>query len=269
MNETTNEVSLSRTGSLALASGAFAHSFSTTDLLAVWERGQQQQPVERALTMLGVAYPSAPRRTLALLSIGQRDASLIDLREKLFGSQLTCLTDCPACGERLELSFNVTDIRASADVETADLFLHRAGYELRLRLPNSLDLLALVECADPAERREKLFEQCVASVVHEGRTESVTAIKDLPAEVVELALARIAEADPQGDVEVDLNCPCCGNAWQTDFDIVSYLWAELHAWATQMLREVHLLASTYGWSESDILTMSASRRRRYLEMVVE
>ena len=82
-------------------------------------------------------------------------------------------------------------------------------------------------------------------------------------------IARIAEADPQADVEVALNCPCCQHTWQTDFDIVSYLWAELHAWATRLFREVHLLASAYGWSESDILNMSARRRRHYLEMLAE
>ena len=269
MNDTINQLSSSGAGSLPLDAGAFAQSFSTADLLEVWERGQHQQQVERALTMLGVAYPNTPRQSLAALSIGQRDGRLIDLREKLFGSHLTSLTDCPGCGERLELTFNVGDIRVSVDVRPHDEFLfYGSGYELRLRLPNSLDLLTLIEAAEPTERRERLFEQCVISVVHQGRSKAAAG-KETPAEVVEQAIARIAEADPQADVEVDLNCPCCRHTWQTDFDIVSYLWAELHAWATQLFREVHLLASAYGWSESDILNMSVKRRRSYLEMLAE
>jgi hypothetical protein len=51
------------------------------------------------------------------------------------------------------------------------------------------------------------------------------------------------------------------------FDIVSHLWTELDAWARRMLREVHALAATYGWSEAEILRMSATRRRAYLDLI--
>jgi len=89
----------------------------------------------------------------------------------------------------------------------------------------------------------------------------------MPVEVVSLAIERIGEADPQADVEVDLNCPECRHVWQTGFDIVSYLWSELHSWAWQMLREVHVLASNYGWREEEILSMTPQRRRGYLEIL--
>lgn len=229
---------------------------SATSLLQVWERGQLQAPVEKALTLLAAAYPDATREELAMLSIGRRDASLLTLREQLFGSQLSSLTDCPACGEQLELNFNVADIRAHSPAATESLSLCESGYELELRLPNSFDLLRLANCSTIGEMRSRLFEQCVTHGPDE-----------LPVEIVNLAIARMGEADPQADVEVDLSCPECRHVWQTGFDIVTYLWSELHTWAGQMLREVHLLASSYGWSEADILNMSAPRRRGYLEML--
>ena len=43
----------------------------------------------------------------------------------------------------------------------------------------------------------------------------------------------------------------------------------LDAWAKRVLEEVHTLASAYGWAQSEILSMSAARRRRYVAMVVE
>jgi hypothetical protein len=48
---------------------------------------------------------------------------------------------------------------------------------------------------------------------------------------------------------------------------VSYLWAEVHSWALRTLHEVNVLASAYGWRESDILALSQWRRQAYLEMV--
>ena len=236
---------------------------SAAKLLQVWERGQLQTPVEKALTLLAAAYPDATRESLATLSIGERDSGLLSLREQFFGTQLSSLTDCPACGEQLELNFNVADIRTSSSPHVP-LQLSHSGYELELRLPNSLDLLQLTNCSTVAAMRARLFEQCVVRVVHNGTVERAD---EMPVEVVSLAIERIGEADPQADVEVDLNCPECRHVWQTGFDIVSYLWSELHSWAWQMLREVHVLASNYGWREEEILSMTPQRRRGYLEIL--
>jgi hypothetical protein len=269
MNGTMNEVRFSGSGSPAGHASASAQYIPAAKLLEVWERGQQQVPVEKALTMLAAARPDASRETLVNLSIGERDAGLIAFRESLFGTQLTSLTDCPACGERLELSFNVLDIRTSSAADRdATLSVNRSGYELKLRLPTSLDLLSLTDCTSPEEMRARLFKQCVRRIRHRGRGKSAEHLKEIPSEIVEFAIQRIGQADPQADVEVNLLCPSCQHGWQTSFDIVSYLWTELHAWAAQLLRDVHLLASTYGWCESDILSLSPQRRRRYLEMVI-
>jgi hypothetical protein len=77
----------------------------------------------------------------------------------------------------------------------------------------------------------------------------------------------MAELDPQSDVELSLSCPNCGHAWRAPLDIASYFWSEVEAWAQRLLLEVHQLARGYGWSERDILAMSARRRRAYLEML--
>ncbi len=43
------------------------------EILYIWDSGQGQHSLDRALTMLLVAFPETTRDTLALLSIGQRD----------------------------------------------------------------------------------------------------------------------------------------------------------------------------------------------------
>jgi hypothetical protein len=77
----------------------------------------------------------------------------------------------------------------------------------------------------------------------------------------------MADCDPQADVEIARTCSACGHQWQTSFDIVSFFWTEICAQAKRLLREVDILARVYGWREADILSMSAARRRAYLEMV--
>ena len=77
----------------------------------------------------------------------------------------------------------------------------------------------------------------------------------------------MAQVDSQADVQLDLVCPSCGHQWQATFDIVSFFWSEINAWAYRVLHEVHTLASAYGWREADILALDPGRRQFYLQLV--
>lgn len=239
-------------------------ALSAPEILDVWERGLSLTPVERVLTVLAAACRE-PIDALAQLSVGQRDARLLLLRDWTFGSQLIGMVTCPVCSERLELNFNTADLRVGADAESTEtLALSVAGYELRFRVPNSLDLIAIADCQDARDAPRRLLERCLATSEHQG--ERVT-VGRLPTEVVDAVAERMALADPQGDVQLAVACSQCRHQWQAGFDIASFFWSEINAWAHRTLREVHALASVYGWRELDILMMSAWRRQFYLNCI--
>lgn len=91
-----------------------------SELLDVWEWGLGQQPIEWALTLLAVACPEVALDTLAKLTISERDALLLTLREWTFGPQVVSLAPCPACGEYLELNFNADEIRVSPKADSLE-----------------------------------------------------------------------------------------------------------------------------------------------------
>ena len=245
-------------------------TLSAFELLSVWERGLSQTPVERALGLLGAACADEPPEALASLSVGVRDARLLTLREWTFGRQLVSVADCPGCGEQLEVSLGAADLfagRAAPGADSGPLTLKAGEYEVSFRLPNSLDLGALADAAPAAsvaDAAARLLESCLVEARRGG--EAVSA-DELPPEVAGAIAARMAEADPQAEVELALNCPACGEGWQAPFDIESFFWDEIGAWARRVLGEVHVLASSYGWRESDILNMSARRRQFYIELI--
>jgi hypothetical protein len=239
-------------------------AFSAAALLGVWERGQAQPPVQQAMALLAAAYPETSPDLLMGLSIGQRDSRLLTLREWIFGSQLNSLAICSRCGERLELTFDVADIRAAPEAEPSEEFaLDVSGYAVHFRLPNSFDLAAITDDQEHVARRV-LLERCLLAVDHGGEERL---LDQLPQLVVDAVVERMAQSDPQADVLLDLVCPACDHRWQESFDIVSFLWSEITAWAGQLLRDVHILASAYGWHEADIVAMSPWRRQCYLDMV--
>jgi len=249
-------------------------ALSASELLSVWERGLAQTPVERALGLLGAACADEPPEALAVLSVGERDARLLTLREWTFGRQLTSVARCPGCGEQLEVSLSAAALRAgppaTASEASEPLTLKAGEYEVSFRLPNSLDLSALAARAHAASAESvegaaaSLLERCVVEARRGG---AAVGASELPPEVAEAVARRMAEADPQAEVELALNCPECGESWQAPFDIESFFWDEIGAWARRVLGEVHVLASSYGWRESDILNMSAWRRQFYLDLI--
>ncbi|MEQ8961015.1 MAG: phage baseplate protein, partial [Coleofasciculus sp. C2-GNP5-27] len=166
---------------------------------------------------------------------------------------------------RLELNFQVDDIRITPSPEyPEELSVNSGEWDVRFRLPNSSDLLAIAAYSDPTVAQQVLLKSCLLSVGEQGEVRSVN---QLPASAIEAVVAKMAEADPQADVQLALSCPACAHQWQSAFDIVSFFWSEIDAWAKRTLWEVHTLAYAYSWREADILAMSFRRRKLYLEMV--
>lgn len=233
-------------------------------MVRVWEAGVGQHPVDRALTILAAARPEASREELTAHSVGQRDAQLLSVRQRTFGSRMVGVALCPDCGESLEFALEAENIRVSQDEVSTDgtYAIATEDYELRFRLPNSLDLAAVARSETLGEGRALLVERCVLECRRNGVDVEVAA---LPETVVSALSKAFDERDPQADVQLDLACPACGRSWQMPFDILAYLWAEICAQAQRLLHEVHTLARTYGWREADILSMSAIRRQFYLD----
>jgi hypothetical protein len=237
---------------------------SVTELLAAWERAFDETPTARALILLAACSTDAPD-ALARLSIGRRDERLLRLREQTFGAELTSLAACPACGERMECTFNVADLRVAPELEPVEDFtLSLDDEEVRFRLPNSLDQLALAACADVAAARDLLLQRCLlAPAVHDASAR----VAHLPPRAWQQIAEQMERADPQADIQLDMNCAACGHHWQEAFDIGSFFWTELDAWARRLLLDVHALARAYGWSERDILNLSEPRRQFYLNLI--
>ena len=240
-------------------------------LLAVWEAGAEQPLAQRALLLLSAARPDTAYDLWAQTPLGRRDAELLRLRTELFGSRLVSVAACPNCEGQLQLTFDAANLGvplalgapgAEADVQT----LTRPPYTLRYRLPNSTDVLAAGQCESVEAARALLVRRCLQSA---ERDQAAVTPDELPVEVVDALAAHMAQADPQADLQVDVNCPACGKEWVTTLDVAAYLWAEIDRWARRMLRDVHTLASAYGWSEADILALSAPRRQAYLDLIRE
>lgn len=243
-------------------------ALSGQQILQIWELGAEQRPFDRALTILHVACPERSTDEWAALPIGRRDAALLTIWQATFGSWLKGYAACPQCRTPLEFQIAAEEIAcAGAAVPVAPSHrLQVSGYELDFRLPDSRDLSAVADCAGPDEARSLWLQRCV---LHADRNGARTSVDELPADVLTRLADYMLECDPQAEVLLDFHCPVCAHDWREVLDIATFLWAGITARAKRLLREVHVLAREYAWSESEILSMSGWRRQCYLEMARE
>jgi hypothetical protein len=242
-------------------------SLSALDVIRVWEAGQEQQPTVQALVILTAALSQWTWDDLARLPLKRRDGLLFALRRELLGARLDSVVECPECRATLEFALDTSEIGVVDDQGGPDpvLSLDASDQRVEYRLPDSTDIAAIFGYADVEQARRALLEHCVLRVTDGAGDVPASA---LSAGALAALAADFSERDAAAEVEIDLTCPDCGHGWQVALDIASFFWSELSAQARRLLREVDALARAYGWREVDILSMSATRRQAYLDMVL-
>ena len=230
--------------------GARAERPDDAVVLAAWEHAQRLERPWRELALLEMVEPGTPD-DLARLPIGERDRRLLRLRISLLGRRMDAEADCVACGDRLELELDADHLLAdlpASDDRTVTL----GEWTAHVRAPDSTDVAAALRADDPDGEMIVRCTDLGAGHLSEDQRDAV--------------IARMAELDPASELVLDARCPGCGQSWHEPIDPAAFVILEIDRLATRLLREVDQLARAYGWRESDVLGLSAARRRAYLEL---
>ncbi|MEH0542558.1 hypothetical protein QA802_05560 [Streptomyces sp. B21-105] len=238
------------------------HRLTEANLLEVWEGGLGGTAAARSLLLASLAAPAG--EDVADLPLSTLNSLLLELRRGAFGDALPCTTDCPACGDSLDVSVAAAELRpppGSTEGGVDGLLpvtatLTTGGVTVTFRALTGGDVRA-VDPAAPRARRT-LLRRCVVDV-------SPPPADDVPDEILEHVAGRLAELDPGADTVVALTCPQCAHRWEAALDVADQVWAEVCGYAHRLMHEVHSLARAYGWSEADVLAISPQRRQFYLE----
>ena len=199
------------------------------------------------------------------LTVGDREALLLHLRAALFGDRLSCVIDCPECGEAMDVDLLVSDLLLPPYDEVSErhtIVLPAGRGEAEVRLVTGADQEAAARCGGGDAGLEELIGRCVLDV--RGGDGTVP-----PLVLAEAVSDSLAGLDPQAEITVDAACPTCDEPISALMDASGILLAELTAGDDRLLREVDAIARAYHWSEAEILALDVRRRRRYLELIVD
>lgn len=253
---------------------------SGTDEAFLLEMGDGVLPARRASALLARCLEAGgldPHAVVRELSVGDREALLLQLRRLSMGDRIECVVTCPAteCGESLDVQLSASALLlppyASWPREGMhDVFIEDEAGALRVqfRLPTGADQEAAADLAyhgtgDPVGL---LLRRCVWSATS---GHGPFGVDDLTANAIAQLSAAMADLDPQAEIDLELTCPACNASFETVFDATTFLLADLDARIERLYREVHTVALHYHWSEQDILGMSRARRQRYLGLIAD
>jgi hypothetical protein len=225
---------------------------SAADMLAAWEAASEAPPAARTAVLVHRAELAENLEEAFDLPLGEAAALAARIHSDVFGELVDGLLRCEACSEELDVSVPLAEVASNGTTATAEA----AG--LTVRAPTIRDLVAAGTADDPSRA---LIARCVRD--QEGAQVDPGELAPERLAAVDAAAEELAGA---AGLVLRSRCPVCGEDATAPLDIGALLWEQVVRSAYALLAEVAELGASFGWSEEEILALSAPRRRAYLQL---
>ena len=224
--------------------------------LGLWELSNAQK--QRSETISGLIDTtctfSKPAYKASDLSDGDRMFLLSKIAGQLGPKQLWFTQNCEACDTPFDSSVELKNIPIKPAAK--DFPFVSIEYDkdvLKFRVPTGRDIESLGQKIDIDQARRDLIKRCHVS----GDLPELT---DRLVDTIDEALEDCA---PEIATEPLTQCPDCSSPARLKIDLADIVMQAL----SNPLKDIHDIASTYHWSEADILSMPKSRREHYLALI--
>jgi hypothetical protein len=198
------------------------------------------------------------------LSVGDRQFLVQQLAGQLEMDAMWMSADCTRCGERFDFPIRFSELPVKAAGEGYPFArVDTSKGSACWRVPTGADQKAVAALADEHEAARWLLTRCLVEISGDGTAESdqwVTGLSDEDWQKVETSLEAVA---PEVTTTVQVACIACGAENQVAVDPYLCL---LHCQEAISV-DIHTIASTYHWSEAEILALPKKRRQRYLRLI--
>lgn len=221
-------------------------------LLDLWEHALPLAwPAREALFAARAGGSDAP-------TAGAQRLQVLALHRCVSGDALPLRCNCPGCGQDLGFEVDLGALVAALPPPPGPQqhTLAVNGRTWRFRLPAPADVAA-ADTPDVEDFVARLLALCV---------EDDDGGMPLPPQLLPALAERMEALDPAAALSFAVDCPACARHWDAAFDPARSLWAFVQSRAEQTLLDVDALARRYGWNEAEVLALSPTRRRAYLQL---
>jgi len=193
------------------------------------------------------------------LAVCDADRLFAAIYLKYVGELVEGAVSCRNCREPFQVSFSLRNLLRNLDA--------RAGHNIvgpdedgiytlsdgrRFRLPTVSDQQSVRGLQTDAAAGA-LLERCM--------------VAGDPGDSPSLLQKAMDAVGPVLDLELDAACPRCGASESVRFDMQAYLLRTLAHEKRFLLREIHLIAVTYGWGYGEILSLTREDRQAFVSLI--
>jgi hypothetical protein len=192
------------------------------------------------------------------IAISDRDRLLAAVYVRTYGPRIKSTVNCQRCDQPFDLDFSLTDVcqvlsqsAKQAEIERCEDGSYRLLSGQRFRLPTGRDELEVSKLS-PEEAAAELLARCLLEKGGEDQF-AVQAAMETVGPLLLLDLGAV--------------CPECGEEQEVRFDVQSYVLRSLAQDRQRLALDIHRLATAYGWSREEILSIPRSQRRAYIALI--
>lgn len=215
----------------------------------------------------GIDGDAIDARSLWQWTVSERLQGLLAIANASTGASTAAVAVCSNadCREQIELQLGLSSF---ADEEPANQFdwLSPDDEKISCRLPTGQDQLAWQNHTQAGQDAQNNDESWLAKRLIEDRSKQSTPVQ-LPDTWIDSLGVALNAADPLTALDIDVSCPFCHQSLRVDVDLEHLLIEGLRLQQRRLIEQIHRLASSYHWSESDIASLPRWRRERYLTRV--
>jgi hypothetical protein len=214
--------------------------------------------LSEALAELGGQAVNASR--VRKLSVGDRQYLMGRLAVHFDDQPVWLTAECGQCHELFDVSLKFAELPVKpAGKDFPETTVVTELGRLRVRVPTGADQEAIATIDDETEALHLLLQRLV-STVEPSRVFDVAQLNENDIAVIE---TRVEAMAPETATHLLTHCPSC--ATENQLPIVHY--ASLQGPSEDLYAEIHRLAISYHWSESEILALTRARRQIYLQLI--
>ncbi len=206
--------------------------------------------------------PPAPE-VVAELCVADRQYLMQRLAGLLGHGESWFTVTCGVCGACFDFAVDHAGLPAKEASEGYPFAVAETSLgSCRFRVPTGADQEVVAAVAEESAALRVLVGRCL--MASDNRDEAmVEAEKFSPADLARIDAA-LEAVSPEAATAAHAACHACGAVQVIELDPYAALSMTP---ADSLFQEIHLLASSYHWSEAEILSLPRARRRRYLELI--
>jgi len=208
-------------------------------------------------TLDTLADKPADRSVVDALCTGDRQYLILKLHGMINPDPSWVTCRCTVCNEKMQflLDYHQLPVKEAGDrYPQTEIELNDTVYVLRV--PNGEDEISLsYQSTNKESLKLSVVKQLLISLDGNDNAE-------LNDDDIKCLDEILDDMSPQVTPYMQVVCPYCESCQKISIDH--------YDWITgfkELDREIHTLASHYHWSENDILSLSRTRRKRYLSMI--